>query len=60
MCEMMLCSDIDSEQNPKPLSQKHLFSFSKEHVAHLRAQYSDSYTMQNLVYLLSPSPEGLS
>lgn len=64
MCEMLLCPNLDSEQNPELLTHKSktfFFSVSEhEHVAHLRAQHSYSYTMQNLVSLLSHSPEGLS
>lgn len=56
MCEMLLSPDLDSEKHPILLTHKSkAFFLSTEHVACLRAQDFFSYTMQNLVYLLSHS-----
>lgn len=52
----MLSPDLDFEKKEAFF----IFIFPEEHVAHLRAQHCFSYTMQNLVSLLSHSPEGLS
>lgn len=48
------------EKVPSPTSQQHLFLSPTGHVAHLRVRHSFSYSMQNLVSLLSRFPEGLS
>ena len=56
MCEMSVCPDLDSEKRPMVLIHKSkAFFLSTEHVACLGAQHFFSYSMQNLVYLLSPS-----
>ncbi len=60
MCEMLLSPDLDLKSWAVNRQVKNIFYVSKERVAHLRAQHSYSYAMQNLVSLLSHSPEGLS